>query len=70
MKPDHNLQYLDNQQTKFLNGQTLQTHLTCSRHKLESFKEEISVSGKDIDNITKPIKREVSVKFKQEGNKI
>lgn len=29
--------------------------------KLECFKEEISVSGKDIDNITKSIKREVSV---------
>lgn len=29
--------------------------------KLESFKKEKSVSGKDIDNITKSIKREVSV---------
>jgi hypothetical protein len=38
--------------------------------KLESLKEELSVSGNDIDNITKSIKREVSVKFKHEGNKI
>lgn len=37
--------------------------------KPESFKEEISVPGKDIDDITKSIKREVSVKFKYEGNK-
>lgn len=38
--------------------------------KPESFNDEISVSGKDIDNITRSIKREVSVKFKHEGNKI
>lgn len=38
--------------------------------KPESFNDEISVSGKDIDIITRSIKREVSVKFKHEGNKI
>jgi hypothetical protein len=38
--------------------------------KLDSSKEELLISGNDIDNITKSIKREVSVKFKHEGNKI
>lgn len=38
--------------------------------KLESFKDEILVFGKDIDNIIKFIKKEVLVKFKYEGNKI
>lgn len=37
--------------------------------KLESLKEELS-TGNDIENITKTIKKEVSVKFKNEGNKI
>lgn len=64
---------LDNLRIKFLNGQTSQTHLTGFGHtwtQSQSFKEEISVPGKDIDDITKSIKREMSVKFKHEGNTI
>ena len=39
-------------------------------NKLESLKEELSCSGNDLENLTKTIKKEVSVKFKNEGNKI
>ena len=38
-------------------------------NKLESLKEELS-TGNDIENLTKAIKKEVSVKFRSEGNKI
>ena len=39
-------------------------------NKLESLKEEFLCSGNDLDNLTKTFKKEVSVKFKNEGNKI
>ncbi|XP_062572655.1 uncharacterized protein LOC134234596 [Saccostrea cucullata] len=38
-------------------------------NKLDTLKEELS-TGNDIENLTKTIKKEVSVKFKSEGNKI
>ena len=42
---------------------------TCLDNKLEFLKEELS-TGNDIENLTKAIKKEVSVKFRSEGNKI
>ena len=39
-------------------------------NKLESLKEEFLCSGNDLDNLTKTFKKEVSVKFNKEGNKI
>ena len=37
-------------------------------NKLESLKEEFLCSGNDLDNLTKTFKKDVSVKFKNEGN--